>query len=96
MLLKIHKRKDQEVIALCDKVLIGKIFEENNLKLDINENFYKGKEISKEEIYKIIKNASNVNIVGKKSISWALKNKLISKSNVIQIKSIPHAQIVSI
>jgi len=96
MLIKIHKMKDREVISLCDEELIGKKFEEKDLQLEISERFYKGEKLPEEEIVKILKNVDNINIVGKKSVDLALKNKLISKKQIIKIKGIPHAQIISV
>ncbi len=92
MYLKIHRTGDQEVVTLCDKELIGKTFGEKNLQLNISERFYKGKELPEDEIIKILKCASNINIIGKKSIKLALKIGIISKQNIIKIKGVPHAQ----
>ncbi len=37
----------REVVALCDKEILGKQFEQGNMQLDVKENFYKGKEDNK-------------------------------------------------
>ena len=92
ILIKIHKTPNGNIVAMCDKDLIGKTFEENELSLTVSESFYNGREISdKEELLKIIKNAPNMNIIGKESVDFAVKNHVIDKSNVILIKKIPHA-----
>lgn len=91
ILIKIHKTPNGETIAMCDKDLIGKTFEENELSLTVSENFYNGREISdKKELLKIIKNAPNMNIVGKESVDFAIKNHLIDKNSVILIKKVPY------
>jgi hypothetical protein len=46
--IKIHKTY-RDVIAICDSDLIGKIFEEDKFQLNVKENFFKGKETSKEK-----------------------------------------------
>ena len=92
MYLKIHKLKDRNVVALCDKELIGKRFEQGKLQLDIIERFYKGDELPKNEIVKILKNCSNLNVVGKRSIKLALELGVISKDHIIKIKGVPHGQ----
>ena len=77
---------------MCDKDLIGKTFEENELSLTVSENFYNGREVSdKKELLKIIKNAPNMNIIGKESVDFAIKNHVIDKNNVILIKKIPYS-----
>lgn len=85
----------QEVVALCDKKLIGKTLEEKNLQLKVSERFYKGEELSEDKIIDILKSKSNINIVGEESIKLALKIGVISKENIIKIKGVPHVQVVS-
>lgn len=92
MYLKFHHSGESVVVALCDKDLVGKKFEDKKLQLDITERFYKGEEKPEQEIIEILKEAANINIVGKKSIKLALKAGVIEKENIIKIKGIPHAQ----
>ncbi|MCD4759648.1 DUF424 family protein [archaeon] len=96
MYVKIHQSKDRHVVAICDEDLIGKTFSQGKLILEITERFYKGDKLSDEETYELMKNAINLNIVGKKAIKLALKHRLITKENIIKIKSIPHAQVYQI
>jgi len=70
------------------------LLEENEMRLDLSSDFYKGDLTSKEELEKQIKNAYILNIVGKESIDFCLKKKLISKENIIYIKKIPYAQCI--
>ena len=93
MYTKIHKSGDRNIIAICDEELIGKTFSEGNLILDITERFYKGEKLTPDETLELMKGALNLNIVGKESISLALKNKIIEKENIIKIQKIPHAQV---
>ncbi len=92
MYVKIHKTESREIIAVCDKELVGKKFINGEMQLDISERFYKGEEKSEEEIIKILKNCSCANLVGEKSVRLGIKIGIISKDNVIKIKGIPHAQ----
>ena len=41
MYVKIHKKQGSTVVAIADKELIGKRFEEGKLQLEISEYFYK-------------------------------------------------------
>jgi hypothetical protein len=99
MYVKIHEnpREDQTpVVAICDEDLIGKKVTDGKLNLHITERFYKGEKKSEEEVIEIIKNADNLNLVGKKTIKLALENGFISEENILIIKGIPHAQIYSL
>ena len=85
-----------EVLAVCDEDLIGKTFKEKGLKLEITERFYKGTLIEEKNAVKIIKSARNINVVGKRSISLLVKEKVVRKEDIIKIKNIPHAIIFEI
>ena len=94
MLVKIHKANNKKIVAICDANLICKKFETRNLQLDLTSSFYKGEKKSAEELIELLKNAYIVNIVGKESISLALKARIIEKTNIIKIMNIPHAQAI--
>ncbi len=86
------------VVAICDKELLGKRFEQGKFQLDVKENFYKGEEKSKEEVEKIITSMqaedATFNIIGKKSVQTAIKSGLISSENVGTIANIPFTLIL--
>ncbi len=88
----------RDVVAVCDKELLGKKFEEGKFQLDIKESFYKGKETPEEDIIKIMKSFSRedatFNIVGKKSVATALKAGIVSEDNVGKIRGIPFVLIL--
>ena len=86
------------VVAICDKNLIGKKFEEGKFQLDIKENFYKGEEKSPEEVKKIIKSMiaedATFNIVGEKAVAIAIEMKIISPESVRKIAKVPCAMVL--
>lgn len=88
----------RDVVAICDKELIGKKFEEERLQLDIKENFFKGKECTKEEASEIMRDMkledSTFNIVGEKSIKLALETGIITKEGIKKINNIPFALVL--
>ena len=97
MFVKIHKSL-RTVVAICDSDLIGKTFEEGKRQLHIRENFYKDREVNKEELLTIIKRQlledASFNIVGKESIQIALEAGIIKKEGVHKIKGIPFALVL--
>lgn len=44
-----------------------------------------------EKMLSIMQTASNLNITGKESITFAIKNHIIKKESIIVIQGIPHA-----
>lgn len=90
------KKHADGVVSLCDENFLGKTFEEGDLQLSVSERFYKGKEATKEEITKALKNAKTINIVGEESIKLALDEGFITKGSIRTIAKIPHAQIFTL
>src|SRR3989344_5744360 len=94
--IKKNKSQGSEVLAVCDENLIGKVFRDKKMKLEITERFYKGDLVDEEKAVKFMKEAKSINIAGKNSINLAIKSGMIDKGNVIKIKKIPHALIFEI
>ncbi len=94
MQIKIHKSY-RPVVSLADSSLIGKKFEEGKFQLDVRENFYKGEELTKEKIIKILKQQkvedATFNIVGEESIQTALEAGIITKDHIGKIAGIQFA-----
>jgi hypothetical protein len=88
----------RDVVAICDKELLGKKFEEGNYQLDVKENFFSGKECSEKEVIEIIKKMleedATFNIIGKESIELALKTDIIEKEGIKEIQGIPFALVL--
>jgi len=94
MLVKIHKAY-RKTIAVCDVELLGKKFEEGNMQLYVNEEFYGGEKKTEDEIVKILRREkyedSIFNLVGEKSINAGIKAGIIERECIIKIEGIPHA-----
>ncbi len=88
----------RDVVAICDSELIGKVFEEGKFQLDVKESFYKGKEVSEDELIQIINNLSiedaTFNIVGKNSVAVALETGIILKEGIKEIQGVPFALVL--
>jgi hypothetical protein len=88
----------RDIVAVCDKDLIGKKFEEGIFQLDVKESFFKGRESSKEEASEIMRDMkmedSTFNIVGEKSIQTALEIGIVTKEGIGKIAGIPFALVL--
>jgi len=91
---KVHKGPT-EIVAICDKELIGKIFSEGKYELKVGEFFYKGKEVNEDEVKEIMMDANNLNIVGERSINIAIKLGIVNEKNVLNIGGVKHAQSIT-
>ncbi len=96
MYVKTHQSEDSVVTAICDENLIGKTFSEDGREIIISERFYGGDKKSEEEVTEILKNASNLNLIGEETINLSLKLNIITKDSIMLIDKIPHAQVFEI
>jgi hypothetical protein len=85
--------KGQFVVAICDEDLLGKRIG-NELKITVEESFYRGELIDENKTLEIMKKSNVCNLLGKNIVELALKNKFIMKENIIFIGDIPHAQFI--
>ena len=92
MYVKVHSIRGKKIAAICDNELIGKKFSDGNLELDVDKDFYGGKEMDESDAIKIMKDVAILNIVGDEAIKLALGNNLVLKQDIIKIKGVPHAQ----
>ena len=97
MFFKIHKTY-RDVIAVCDSDLVGETFDEGKFQLEVKESFFKGEEISEEDLIDLMQEMSaedaTFNIVGKKSVNAGLKAGIISKEGVKKIQGVPFALVL--
>jgi hypothetical protein len=84
------------LVAICDKELVGKSFEEGGLFLSISEGFYKGEVATESDVVRSLKHATIANLVGKRAIKCALDNHFIEEVNIIFVEGVPHAQMVKL
>lgn len=91
---KIFKTGGDVLVAIADSSVVGKSFEEGDLKIEVSSSFYSDSKCDEKEALGIIKKATIVNAVGKDIVSLLLKEGLVESGKVITIKKVPHAQIV--
>ena len=97
--LKIHatgqRGNHRFVIAVCDKDLIGKTLKEKNIEIHVSEKFYKGDLKEENEVIEFIRDASNVNMLGKEAVNAGIEAGIITQEDIIMIAGVPHAQAVA-
>ena len=96
MIAKVHIIEGRKMVAVCDKDLLGKKFEEDEMQIDLTGEFYKGEEVSDEELAKMLDGAFIADFVGKKSVEFGESKGLIKKEGIVSVSEIPHAQAFSL
>ena len=92
-LLRVIRTQGEVLVVVCDPELIGKKFEQGELRLEIKESFYQGTEASVKECIATLREATIANLVGS-IVGHATKAGIIESANVLRIKNVPHAQLV--
>ncbi len=94
MQIKIHESY-RKIVAIADTDIIGKTFSEDIKEITLHENFFKGKEKTKQEIIEILqdmeKEDATFNIVGKEAVEAALESGIIKEEGILKIQEIPIA-----
>ncbi len=98
MYLKIHEIGEGKIVAACDKELIGKVLEDENIYLDLDRSrsFYVGRLSTKGELKKALEDFVSANLVGKNTVNVAIESGVAQESDVIYINTTPHIQIYRI
>jgi hypothetical protein len=92
--LKRHSCGHELLVAACDEVLLGKTFEEGELRLEVSESFYGGEKVDARMLVEVLYLATIGNLVGRETVGAAAEAGLVDPGCVIRVKGVPHAQIV--
>lgn len=86
----------RQILAVCDRELVGKELKQGKISFSVSEQFYKDKEIDEAGFRQALHEFDNINIVGNKAVAIALEEKLASEESVKEIQGIKHVQIFKI
>jgi len=92
--LKIYRVRGEVLVAVCDSDIVGKIFREGDLKIEVKESFYGDKDVGEEEVKRALRMATIANITGRKAVELAIRMGIIDRENVLKIGECWHAQMV--
>ena len=94
---RIYETENGSMIAMCDEELIGKVYREANVELDLDRyaDFYRGKLLDEERARGMIaaEELYTANIVGDDSVGLFLKQGLVSKSDIKRVQGVPFVHI---
>ncbi|MBN1159920.1 MAG: DUF424 family protein [Candidatus Diapherotrites archaeon] len=96
MYVKEHQTERGKLVAVCDEELLGKTIDNNGIPFVVSEKFYGGRKATPEEVLELIKHCAQANVIGKRSVSYLIDNKLIDGSFIIKVGEHPHVILVNI
>lgn len=103
MYAKVHQHTNrtgrlESTAAVCDANLIGKVLKAGVCLLDLAtyKGFYVGQKVTEKQAIEILRGATHVNVVGKKSLEAARKALGVDPKAAKKIKRVPHLQVYRI
>ncbi|MBS3140106.1 DUF424 family protein [Candidatus Woesearchaeota archaeon] len=82
------------VVVVSDENILGRIFEQDNLRLDLTSKFYRGFKKTGKEVIALLKGAQHLHFTGKHSVALAIELNLIESKNILYVNGVPHAEMV--
>ncbi|MDK2795972.1 MAG: uncharacterized protein PWQ22_431 [Archaeoglobaceae archaeon] len=92
--MRIYRVRGEVLVAVCDSELVGRVFREGDLKLEVKEDFYGSEDFDEKEVEAALRTATIANITGKRAVELAIKIGIVDKDKVLRIEGCPHAQMV--
>lgn len=81
------------LMIVTDKDILGKVFEEGKLQLDLRKEFYQGEEKTKEEIKVICTAARDIHLTGKEAVALGVELGLVETERILWVEKVPHAEV---
>ena len=77
------------LVNICDEELIGRTVTEGKLQMHISKEFYFGELVDASEALDLIRKCSIINLVGHRSVSLAVENRIGARQAIREIENVP-------
>ncbi|WP_181691053.1 DUF424 domain-containing protein [Natronomonas sp. LN261] len=92
MLLRERSTPEGLLLSVCDADVLGDTFEDGELSLTVDPDFYDGDEATEAEVASRLAEASVANLVGTETVETAIEAGFIDEANVLELDGTLHAQ----
>lgn len=92
MILQERETERGLLVAACDSEILGETFENGDITLTVNEEFYGGDEVDPDDVVDSLANASVANLVGTEVVELAIEEGYVDEGNVLELEGTLHAQ----
>lgn len=94
LLLNERETPKGRLVSVCDRGLIGETFENGDVSLTVNAEFYDGDEADEEAVIESLARCSVANIVGTEAVDVAIEHGFVDEENVLDLDGTRHAQLL--
>ena len=84
------------LVSVCDRDVLGETFEEGDISLTVEEEFYDGEEVDEPQVVDSLSRAAVANIVGTHAVSVAVEAGFVDEANVLEVETTRHAQLLQL
>ena len=94
--LLLNERETDEglLVSVCDADVLGEEFENGDVSLTVDPDFYDGEQVEEESIVESLARCSVANIVGTRAVDIAVEHGFVDEENVLDIEETRHAQLL--
>lgn len=94
--LLLNERETQKgrLVSVCDADLLGEEFENGEVSLTVDADFYDGDRADEETVVNSLAHCTVANIVGDRAVSVAIEHGLVDEANVLDLDGTRHAQLL--
>jgi hypothetical protein len=82
------------LVAVCDADVIGETFENGEVSLSVEEDFYGGEEVEESAVVDSLARCSVANLVGTRAVGLAVEHGFVDEENVLELDGTRHAQLL--
>lgn len=91
---KIHTHPGETILAVCDEDILGMTFRGDGLKIQVFEGFYGGDSVEEDELLRLFRDFTVLNIVGNSAVELAVSEGIVDPDRILTIGGVKHAQAV--
>lgn len=96
VVMRVHRIRGEVVIAACDSELVETELRVGKSPVKISSHFYGRIAVSQEEFVAQVRRGTIVNLLGERTIGWAVRAGLLPAEGAGNLGGVPHAEIVDL
>ena len=94
MLLNERDTNEGLLVSVCDPEVLGETFENGDVSLTVDPEFYDGEEATEDEVVDSLARCATANLVGTESVALAIEHGFVDEANVLELDGTRHAQLL--
>jgi hypothetical protein len=92
MILSERQTEQGLLVTVCDDDALGETFENGTVSLTVTEEFYGGETADGDAVAAALASASVANLVGNRSVEFAIEEGFVDEETVLELDGTLHAQ----